>query len=188
MRDRLLLRVLQNVSLGTSIRGYNSTETILMPPVKMWIALCEGRFTKYHFVHMGDRKRSKTLNDRDASYFASGTRASGAATPRTGTPNLGTSYGAASRTGNSRAGTSRADISRTGTSRAGTSRTGTSRAGTSRTALTRVDDAFVIAIIENNMAEVGLCAYNLNGFEVELRQHADSNSFSSIPTILCIFK
>ncbi len=90
-------------------------------------------------------------------------------------------------------GTAPAVIRRTGAS---TSRTGTSRLRSSRTATgqrtrtqnTRSDDAFVVALIENASKEVGFCVYNLQGFDVELRQFADSNSFSTTISTLCIFE
>lgn len=68
--------------------------------------------------------------------------------------------------------------SRTGT---GTrARTGTGTAGGDR-------DLYIVAAIENNAKEVGLCAYNLHGFDVELRQFADSNTLSAAITSLCLY-
>lgn len=75
---------------------------------------------------------------------------------------------------------------RTGTSRQRSSRTATGRR--TRTANTRSDDAFVVALIENQAKEVGFCVYNINGFDVELRQFADSNSFATTIATICIFE
>lgn len=56
-----------------------------------------------------------------------------------------------------------------------------------RTCTTRDDDAFVVALIDNSVKDVGFCAYNLNSFDVELRQFADSNTFAAAVTALCVF-
>ncbi len=80
-------------------------------------------------------------------------------------------------------------ISQPSTGRAATS----SRARTytpssrARTA-TKHGDEVVVAVIENNISEVGVCAYNLNGFDVELRQLADSKTFTTLLTTLTVFE
>lgn len=46
---------------------------------------------------------------------------------------------------------------------------------------------FVVALIDNNAHDVGFCAYNLKGFDVELRQFADANTYGAVLTALCVF-
>lgn len=77
---------------------------------------------------------------------------------------------------------------RTGTGRTTTARTSTARTttGRPRTQTARCDDAYVVAVIDNPAREVGLCAYDLNGFVVELRQFADSNTYVMLVTVLCV--
>lgn len=69
-------------------------------------------------------------------------------------------------------------------SRATTSGRARTRTGT-RTA--RQEDTYIIAVIDNAVKDVGFCAYNLRGFDVELRQFADSNTFVKLVTALCVF-
>lgn len=73
----------------------------------------------------------------------------------------------------------------TGTGTAGRRGAGRSRG---RTATARAEDMYVVAIIENRAKEVGLAAYNLRSFHVELRQYADTNCFVQTMTCLTIFK
>lgn len=73
----------------------------------------------------------------------------------------------------------------TGTARTGTARTPRTRTGTARTA--GEDDVYVVALIENRGREVGLAAYNLRSFHVELRQYADGNTFAATMTALTVF-
>jgi hypothetical protein len=63
--------------------------------------------------------------------------------------------------------------------------TGTARA---RTAKNNLEDIYVVALIENKVKEVGLAAYNLRSFDIELRQYADTNCFASTMTVLTILR
>lgn len=135
---------------------------------------------------MSERKRTKISNDDDGSYLSKEPTGRHRSRPQDLSRN--TYSVTQSRRGPSRGRPSRARTPGLGNTRVGTSHGGTSGVRSSRTATARVDDAFVVAIIENNLGEVGFCSFNLNGFEVELRQHTDSNQFSSIPSILCVFK
>jgi hypothetical protein len=69
-------------------------------------------------------------------------------------------------------------------------RTGTTRArtATARTGTAPLGDLYVVAIIESRSREVGLAAYNLRSFHVELRQFADTNCFVNTMTVLTIFE
>lgn len=55
------------------------------------------------------------------------------------------------------------------------------------TATTEVNDEFIIALIDNNVKEIGLCIYNLHSFDVELRQYADFGNYSRTLAILNMF-
>lgn len=46
---------------------------------------------------------------------------------------------------------------------------------------------YLVALIENRGREVGLAAYNLRSFHVELRQYADGNTFAATMTALTVF-
>lgn len=70
-------------------------------------------------------------------------------------------------------------LSRTRTATATRTRTGT-RATTATT------DVYIASVIGNNERDVGFCAYNLNGFQVELRQFADLNTYGMLTTALCV--
>ncbi|KAI0567379.1 DNA mismatch repair protein MutS MSH4 [Gracilaria domingensis] len=101
---------------------------------------------------------------------------------------------ATARTNTARTGTARRGISRirTGRNRSArtrdTNRTTSTRTGTARTRTqtARREDTYVVAIIDNTVREVGLCAYDLNGFVVELRQFTDSNLYTTLIKMLCI--
>ena len=83
---------------------------------------------------------------------------------------------------------SSAAVFRAATRTTNTARTNTARTRTAtRTQTARYEDAFVIAVIDNNVKDVGLCAYNLSGFDVELRQFSDSNTYAKLLTMLCVF-
>lgn len=96
-----------------------------------------------------------------------------------GTRRYALSGGRRARTATGRAAT------RTGTGTARTGTTRTARTGTARTA--REDDIYLVALIENRGREVGLAAYNLRSFHVELRQYADGNTFAATMTALTVF-
>jgi hypothetical protein len=66
--------------------------------------------------------------------------------------------------------------------------TGRTRTATRRALTSRVDDVYIVAIIENRNKEVGIAAYNLRSFHVELRQFADTNCFVNTMTVLTVFK
>ena len=82
---------------------------------------------------------------------------------------------------------SRSVRTRTGTR----ARTGTGRklrTGTeTRTQTAGPEDLYLVAIIENRAKEVGIAAYNLRSFDVELRQYTDTNTYTTTATILTIF-
>lgn len=75
-----------------------------------------------------------------------------------------------------------------------TGRAGTSSRANTRTPSRRVrtatknGDEVVVALIENNFSEVGICAYNLNGFDIELRQLSDSKTFTTLLSTLSVFE
>eukprot|EP00178_Gracilaria_changii_P010161 TRINITY_DN295_c0_g1_i2.p1 TRINITY_DN295_c0_g1~~TRINITY_DN295_c0_g1_i2.p1 ORF type:complete len:1000 (+),score=134.62 TRINITY_DN295_c0_g1_i2:6734-9733(+) len=102
-----------------------------------------------------------------------------AGTARTG---LGSNRSARARD-NGRASTGRTNTPRTSTARTGTARTATAR---TRAQTARCEDAYVVAIIDNAVREVGLCAHDLNGFVVELRQFTDSNMYTTLIKVLCV--
>lgn len=98
-----------------------------------------------------------------------------------------------SRARNTRASTSTLNASRTPV-RARTATRSRARAATATrtrtrtgTATTDVNDEFVVALIDNNVKEVGVCIYNLHSFDVELRQYADFGNFSRTLAILNVF-
>lgn len=66
-------------------------------------------------------------------------------------------------------------------------RTSTTRAQTT-TGTAVHEDAYMVAVIENRAKEVGMAAYNLRSFHVELRQFADTNCFSTLMTVLTLFQ
>jgi hypothetical protein len=64
-------------------------------------------------------------------------------------------------------------------------RTGTTRA---RTSNAKNDELYIVTLIENKAKEVGVAAYNLRSFDVELRQYGDTNCFANTMTILTLFR
>lgn len=47
---------------------------------------------------------------------------------------------------------------------------------------------YIVALIENKSKEVGIAAYNLKSFQVELRQFVDNNTYWTTLSTLCVLK
>lgn len=45
----------------------------------------------------------------------------------------------------------------------------------------------MVACIENRAREIGVAAYNMRSFDVELRQFTDTNTFMTTLTLLTVF-
>lgn len=45
-------------------------------------------------------------------------------------------------------------------------------------------DVILVAVIDNAVKEVGLCAFNVSSFDIELRQFADNNTYASTVAVL----
>lgn len=45
-------------------------------------------------------------------------------------------------------------------------------------------DVILVAVIDNAVKEVGLCAFNVSSFDIELRQFADNNTYASTIAVL----
>lgn len=76
--------------------------------------------------------------------------------------------------------------SRTRTGTRTRTQTGTQSRTRTRTHTSDGHDSYIVALIDNVAKDVGLSAYNLNSFEIEMRQFADSNNFTTIVTVLLV--